>query len=126
MQQRKATDLFHIGEDLAAKFLAGKGYDILCRNFRTEIGEIDIIAQDENNLVFVEVKTRSKHSIKQTLMSVSYTKQRRITLTAQRYIIEHPDCVKPRIRFDIIILLHFANTDTFKIEHLIDAFVPVF
>ena len=55
----------------------------------------------------------------------SDTKQKRITLAAQRYINQHPECVKPRIRFDIIILLHFSDTDTFKIEHMMDAFVPV-
>ena len=125
MYKRKATDLFHLGEDLAAKYLTGKGYDIVCRNYRTDGGEIDIIAEDEQHLVFVEVKTRSKHSIRQALINVAYTKQKRITLAAQRYINQHPECVKPRIRFDIIILLHFSDTDTFKIEHMMDAFVPV-
>jgi len=126
MQKSNKTILFHAGEDLAATYLASKGYEIVRRNYRTKTGEIDIIAQDANNLVFVEVKTRSKHSIRQALMNVSYTKQKRLTHTAQRYIIEHPDCVKPRIRFDIIILLHFSDTDTYKIEHLEDAFTPIF
>lgn len=125
MQKKNITELFHIGEDLAAKYLVRKGYQILQRNYRVDTGEIDIIAQNADNLVFVEVKTRSKHSIKQALMNVGYTKQKRISTTAQRYIIQHPYCVKPKIRFDIIILLYFSDTDTYKIEHLEDAFVPV-
>ncbi|MBW6513565.1 MAG: YraN family protein [Candidatus Syntrophosphaera sp.] len=125
MQKQKSTELFHTGEDLAAKYLISKGYAILHRNFRADTGEIDIVAQNEENLVFVEVKTRSKHSIRQALMNIGYTKQRRISTTAQRYIILHPEYVKPKIRFDIIILLYFGDTDTYKLEHLEDAFVPV-
>ena len=125
MQNSKSTELFHTGEELAAKYLATKGYTILCRNFRTEVGEIDIVAQTPSTLVFVEVKTRSKHSIKLALMNINYTKQKRITLSAQRYINSYPDYVKPRIRFDIIILLFFSDTDTYKIMHLEDAFTPV-
>jgi len=74
MENRKTVELFHIGEDLAAKYLAAQGYNILCNNFRSDAGEIDIIASDNDNLVFVEVKTRSRHSMKLALMSISYTK----------------------------------------------------
>lgn len=109
---------------MAAKFLANKGYTILRRNYRADTGEIDIIATYEDVLVFVEVKTRSKHSIKQALINVSYTKRKRISLTAQRYINKEPDCVKSRIRFDIIIVLYFFHTDSYQIEHLEDAFLP--
>ena len=48
-----------IGEDAAAYYLHREGYKIICRNFRCIQGEIDIIAKDEKNLVFVEVKTRT-------------------------------------------------------------------
>ncbi len=125
MQRQKANEIFHVGEELAAKFLANKGYTILKRNFRAATGEIDIIATHEDVLVFVEVKTRSKHSIRQALMNVSHTKQKRITLTAQRYIILEPECVKSRLRFDVIVVLYFCHTDSYQIEHLEDAFLPV-
>ena len=124
MQKQKANEIFHVGENLPAKFLANKGYTILRRNYRADTGEIDIIATYEDVLVFVEVKTRSKHSIKQALINVSYTKRKRISLTAQRYINKEPDCVKSRIRFDIIIVLYFFHTDSYQIEHLEDAFLP--
>ncbi|HOY84672.1 MAG: YraN family protein [Candidatus Cloacimonetes bacterium] len=124
MQRQKANEIFHVGEDLAAKFLANKGYAIVARNFRASTGEIDIIAIQEDTLVFVEVKTRSKHSIRQAMMNVSFTKRKRITLTAQRYVIQHPECVKSRIRFDLVIVLYFCHTDSYKLEHLEDAFLP--
>lgn len=125
MDTLKSTELFHIGEDLAAKYLASKGYEIVCKNFRTEHGEIDLIVKNQDYLVFVEVKTRSKHSINLALMNVNYTKQKRITLTAERYIIQNPDCVKLSFRFDIMVVLYYADTNTFKISHFEDAFLPV-
>ena len=56
---RRSRDLGRRGEDAAARFLYQHGYDILERNWTCEAGEADIIARDEESLVFVEVKTRS-------------------------------------------------------------------
>jgi putative endonuclease len=125
MDKLNPTELFHIGEDLAAKYLTGKGYEILCKNFRSEHGEIDLIARNNAHLVFVEVKTRTKHSMKLALMNVAYSKQKKITLTAETYITQNPDCVKHSFRFDIVVVFYFEATDTFKISHLEDAFPPV-
>jgi putative endonuclease len=47
------------GEELASRFLINKGYKIIARNVRTPYGEIDILAESNNNLVFIEVKTRT-------------------------------------------------------------------
>ncbi|MDZ4182371.1 MAG: YraN family protein [Candidatus Cloacimonadaceae bacterium] len=126
MDSLTPKDLFHIGEDLSAKYLCGKGYEVLCKNFRTKEGEIDLIVQDQHNLVFVEVKTRSKHSIGDALANVSRPKQRRITSSAQEYINQNPNLVKYRVRFDIIIVFYYPATTTFKIKHFADAFQPVF
>jgi putative endonuclease len=57
--QPKRDVLGERGENVAAKFLRGKGYKILLRNFRCDLGEVDIIARDGRTLVFVEVKTRA-------------------------------------------------------------------
>jgi len=51
------------GEELPAKFLKKKGYRIIARNYKTRIGEIDIIAKDGNTLVSIEVKTRTDDSL---------------------------------------------------------------
>ena len=57
------------GEDLAAEFLIKKGYKILERNFEASQGEIDIIAKDNKELVFVEVKTRTDMSFRRSFRS---------------------------------------------------------
>lgn len=126
MAHRTAKELFHLGEDLAANYLVGKGLEIVARNYRTTQGEVDIIACDAHNLVFVEVKTRSKHSVRQALRNVAYTKQKRLSAAAQYFVVQDKSWEDHRIRFDIIVVLHYADTDTFKIEHLQDAFTPVF
>lgn len=51
------------GEDIATEFLKNKGYTIICRNFSCKMGEMDIIAKDKNEIVFIEVKTRSGERI---------------------------------------------------------------
>ncbi|MDP2173176.1 MAG: YraN family protein [Candidatus Cloacimonadaceae bacterium] len=126
MDKLTPQDLFHIGEDLAAKYLCSNGYEVLCKNFRTKIGEIDLIVHNHHDLVFVEVKTRSKHSIGDALANISLTKQKRITFSAQEYINQNPYLVKHRVRFDIIVVFYYAHTTTFKIKHFADAFLPVF
>jgi len=124
MQNTETRNLFYTGEDLAANYLMRKGFTILERNYRIKGGEIDIIAQNEDTLIFVEVKTRKKHSMKMTLMNISYTKQKRISLTAERYINQYPENVKSKIRFDIIIVFFYYEDNTYSIKHLEDAFMP--
>jgi len=124
MQNTETRNLFHTGEDLAANYLMQKGFIILERNYRIRGGEIDIIAQNKDTLIFVEVKTRKKHSMKMTLMNISPTKQKRISLTAERYINQYPENVKLNIRFDIIIVFFYYEDNTYSIKHLEDAFMP--
>lgn len=63
------------GENAAAKFLEKKGYRIISRNYKTHIGEIDIIAQDGNTIVFVEVKTRGNESFGKPFEAVNKRKR---------------------------------------------------
>lgn len=126
MELMTTNDLFHIGESLAAKYLIGKGYTILCNNFRIKGGEIDLIALDGKTLVFAEVKTRSWHSIQAALDNISRTKQARITRTAMEYIKRNPEYGKFGTRFDVLVLLYSKATETFNISHFEDAFIPVF
>lgn len=124
MEKKSSKELFIIGENLATTFLTAKAYTILERNWRCPKGEIDIIAQLGETLIFVEVKTRRNHSISAALANVSYTKQKRITLTAQQYInqIQHP--CNLNTRFDIIIVIYHETNDTFAIHHLENAYLP--
>ena len=107
------------GEDLAADFLDRKGYTILRRNFRLRSGEIDIIAQDGNLLVFIEVKTRSCSRFGSPFDAVDVHKQHQITRTALAFMSSE----MPRdtaVRFDVIGVYLDGNTP--RIEHLKNAF----
>ena len=75
-----------IGENAASEFLEGRGYKIIDKNFRCKIGEIDIIAADNDVIVFVEVKTRSSNIYGQPSEAVNFYKQRKIVQTALTFI----------------------------------------
>ena len=108
------------GEELAAKFLKEQGFVIRVQNFRWARGEIDIIAQKDDVLVFIEVKTSrfpSKFDAPETW--VNPRKQKQIGKTALKYLqenkIENLDC-----RFDVISVIYaFGN---WYIKHIENAF----
>ncbi len=74
------------GERIAEEYLKKEGYDILARNFRTRLGEIDIVASKGEYLVFVEVKARKSEAYGFPSESVTYAKQRKISMVASQYI----------------------------------------
>lgn len=88
------------GEDLAVAHLRGLGYNLLDRNYRCGFGEIDIIARDEEFLVFVEVKTRRSAAYGTPFEAVDLRKQRRICRVALDYINKHRLHDQP-VRFDV-------------------------
>lgn len=90
-----------IGEDLAADFLEKQGLEILIRNFRCPIGEIDLVGRDGRTLVFVEVKSRSGAGYGLPQESVSWTKQKRLTRLAQWYLKQNR-CDRQPARFDVV------------------------
>jgi len=75
-----------IGEDLAAKYLAGKDYYILARNYHSRFGEIDIIASDGSTIVFVEVKTRTQNQFGTPLEAITKNKISKMVKTSQFYL----------------------------------------
>lgn len=87
------------GEEYAVRYLKKHRYKILARNYSKRVGEIDIIAEKNDRVVFVEVKTRHEASLTQPFEAVDKRKQQRIIKTAFFYIQENrPDC---NYRFDI-------------------------
>jgi putative endonuclease len=74
------------GEDIAAKYLRDHGFKILERNYRIRGGEVDIIAQDDDFLVFVEVKTRYSHEYGLPVESITPWKIKFLLKTARFYI----------------------------------------
>jgi putative endonuclease len=74
------------GERLAAAHLEAKGYRIRARNFRCREGEIDIVAQDGDTVVFVEVRTRRGNALGGPAESITATKQSRLAAVAMAYV----------------------------------------
>lgn len=110
------------GEKAAVDFLKKKGYRILKKNFRTAVGEIDIVAEHERTVVFIEVKTRSTDEYGHPFDAVTSAKQKKIAQTAEsfisRYKVENRD-----LRFDVVAVTGVpGEPDSLKVELLQDAF----
>jgi len=107
------------GQLEAEKFLRSRGYDILKRNFRTQAGEIDLIARHNEYVVFVEVKYRFGVSHGYPRESVGRSKQRRIVKTALYYITEN-QLDNQDFRFDVVEVL--GGSGKVVINHIVNAF----
>jgi len=97
----KRKSLGNLGENLALKQLKNNGYKILERNFRSKFGEIDIIAQEGDFLVFIEVKTRWSQKFGPPEEAVTPRKIKRITKAAQYYKMLHPE-LPEALRIDVV------------------------
>ena len=91
------------GEELAADLLKNSGYKILYRNYKTKLGEIDIIAKDKETICFVEVKTRSSDRFGSGSEAVFKRKQGQIAKAALSFLKEKRFLDK-RARFDVVSL----------------------
>ena len=91
------------GENMAARFLRNHGYKIILRNFRCEVGEIDIIAKDGKTLVFVEVKTRADDEPTPE-EQVEHVKQHQVTKAAKFYLARY-GVPQPPARFDVVAIV---------------------
>ena len=88
------------GEGFAAACLESRGFSVVARNFRTRLGEIDIIAQDARYLLFVEVKARKAGSMVSGEEAVDFRKQGRLRAAAEYYLVGRPTALQPR--FDVM------------------------
>ncbi|MFA4844708.1 MAG: YraN family protein [Candidatus Margulisiibacteriota bacterium] len=89
------------GEEIAERYLSQQGYEIVERNFRSQQGEIDLIAREGDDLVFVEVKNYSARSYGAPLSAVNRNKRRSI-IHAARTFIYRKRIVGTNCRFDVI------------------------
>ena len=112
------NDLGKLGEELAVDFLQQNGYDILETNWVFQKAEIDIIAQKENVLAVVEVKTRSSIEFGLPQDFVKPKKIQLLVKAVNEYVISNDLDVE--VRFDIIAIS--KEEKEFKIEHIEDAF----
>lgn len=106
----KTGELGHQAENRACLFLEKRGLLLLKKNFRCKCGEIDLIMQDGDVLVFVEVRFRRSLRFGGPLSSITPQKQRRLLMAAQVYLQQHP--VKGKyagVRFDVVALSEQAE-----------------
>lgn len=111
------------GENVAAKYLRNQGFKILLRNFRCELGEIDIIARDGKTIVFVEVKTRTNDDPTPE-DQVNSPKRHQITKAARFYLSRY-GVPQPPARFDVVAIV-WPNGREPMIRHTPDAFEATF
>ena len=118
MSNRK--NLGQLGEDCAAKFLEDKGYLIVARNFRIRSAEIDIIAQIDNVIVFVEVKARSniRHGLPSEAVTLS--KQKKI-IEAAGVFLQDENFSECACRFDVV-EVYLRGEHVEEINHIENAF----
>jgi len=117
--ENKSTGTF--GEKTACNFLIDKGYYICEKNWVFNHNEVDIIAEYEDFIIFIEVKTRKLGSLVPAVAAVNRKKQKGIIKVANQYISSRN--LEKEARFDII-TIHY-NHQTYKIEHIEEAFYPL-
>lgn len=110
-----------VGERLAAHHLEARGYRIRERNFRCREGEIDIIAEKDGCLAFVEVKTRRGSSMGEAVESVTPDKGARILRVAEAYAQAHTD-LPPDRRIDVVAVELSPAGRLLRLEHLENVF----
>ena len=107
-------------EDQACRFLLARGLRLIDRNYHCRHGEIDLIMQDADNLVFIEVRYRRQHRYGSGAESVDRRKQLRIVHCAADYLYRHPRAAALAARFDVVALT--PNRADLKIEWIRNAF----
>lgn len=103
----------------AANYLRKKKYRLLCANYHSRFGEIDLIVSNRKYICFVEVKQRNVDSIAQPREFVTEQKQKKIISTAQIYLSQNPTNLQPR--FDVIEMITKDNK-IISVKHLENAF----
>jgi putative endonuclease len=111
------------GENLAARYLRNQGYKIIVRNYRSEVGEIDIVARDGRTIVFVEVKSRA-YDDPEPEDQVNDLKRHQITKAAKMYLGRY-GTPQPPARFDVVAVVWPNGRDPI-IRHTPHAFEPTF
>lgn len=114
-------ELGKIGEDIAAEYLSKKGFVIKERNWQFKNAEIDLIAFHNNQLVIVEVKTRSAAIYEEPRDAISDKKIRFLVNAAEEYIITND--IDLETRFDVVAIKWFGN-GKYELEHFEEAFYP--
>lgn len=121
MVSSQRTTLGDRGEKAAAEFLTRRGFRVLHRQYRTQLGEIDLICRDGTHTVFVEVKTRRTLRTGHPTESITRKKQQQLTRLALAYL-KRNDLLETPSRFDVVSVVWTDEDSVPQIEHFPDAF----
>jgi len=119
--QESRREIGKKGEEFATRFLTQKGYTILEQNYRSSLGEIDLIVLDGSTIVFTEVKTRRSASFGPPSLSVTKQKQKKLIKLAQMYLL-HKNLRAVACRFDVISIIARSDGTLEDLEHIENAF----
>ncbi len=108
-------------ESIAADYLEAQGAQLLIRNYRRRLGELDLVALQGGTLLVVEVRTRSSRAYGGAAASVDGLKRRRIVRTAQQLLQQRRDLARLPVRFDVAVVSELS-TQTPKVEWIRGAF----
>lgn len=116
MTASRRQSLGRKGESLALDFLVGEGYSLRERNYRTPYGEVDLVMQAGDGIIFVEVKTRSSKSLGPPEISITPRKQEHMRSAANYYIQQHTD-LQADWRIDVLAIQLLKGEAEPIIEH---------
>ena len=109
-------------ETIALNFLKAKGLRFITRNFKTKLGEIDLIFQDAKHLIFIEIKARKSHQYGHPAEFVNFAKQKKIIRTAMIFLQKNKVFSDIQCRFDVITLSTQDPTDIHWIQDAFQAY----
>lgn len=98
-------------ENLARRYLEKKGFELIEKNFNCKVGEIDLIMQDNDTLVFVEVRYRKNNNFGSGAESITASKQSKLIKTASLYLQRHVKLSQYPARFDVVSITGFIETE---------------
>lgn len=120
MMSRQTQRRGRWGEDIAARYLAAHGYRILARNVRTPYGEIDLIAQQGDEIVFVEVKTRTTLAFGWPEEAVTARKLTHVARSALAWLAEHSEWEAAPWRVDVVAIRLLPGDQRLEVRHFED------
>lgn len=112
------------GERVAAAHLEAKGYRVIDRNFRVAEAELDLVAMDGDEVVFVEVRTRKGGAPGQAERSVGPRKAAKVLLAARWYVDKHPELADHPLRIDVVAVELDRDGTLRRVAHYEDAVRP--
>ncbi|NQV13395.1 MAG: YraN family protein [Parcubacteria group bacterium] len=123
MKRNRRALIGKLGEEVATRYLCAHGYQVITRNYRQRVGEIDIIAQAAGELVFCEVKARTSGGYGTPAEAVSVHKQYKIRQTIKHFRQENRDLAKLNYRLDVLAIMVDLFNKEAEVEHIKNAFV---